>query len=71
MLLSILIGIYIAVAYHLVSLIKSASRDRDRYNDLSGILLYKFSLELPAKSTKNHLYLIRLKLNQIELIIKL
>ena len=71
MLFNILIGIYIIAVYYLVSLIKSASKDKDCYNDLSGILLYKFSLELPAKSTKNHLYLIRLKLNQIELIIKL
>ena len=63
MLLSILIGIYIIVVYHLVSLIKSANRDRDYYNNLNRILLYKFSLELPAKSTENHLYLIRFKLN--------
>ena len=71
MLFNILISIYIAVVYHLISLIKSANKDKDCYNNLSGILLYKFSLELPTKSTKNHLYLIWFKLNQIELIVKL
>ena len=71
MLLSTLIGMYIAAAHHPVSLIESASRDRDRHDDLSGILPYKFSSELPAKSTENHLRLIRLKLNRMELIVKL